>query len=145
ARNVFRFSAGRWLQYQRQNGLAGIQVNNLSASAAGDIYVTYRDEPAIDRIHPEGDNIVVEHVDRSRGLAADHVYSVRVDRMGRLWALSDRGAAMRDGGEWIRFDQSDGLLWNDCNTFLAASDGTIWIGTERGLTHFPSPKSSVPA
>jgi signal transduction histidine kinase/ligand-binding sensor domain-containing protein len=143
---LYRLSAaGKWTHYRKENGLAGKQVVYLSASAAGDIYVTYHDDAAVDRVHPDGDAIHVSRVDRSHGLASEKVYSMRVDRQDRVWALTDRGAALFDGASWRRFDQSDGLLWNDCNTFLAAADGTIWIGTERGLTHFPSPRLRGPA
>jgi signal transduction histidine kinase/sugar lactone lactonase YvrE len=142
---VFRFSRGKWSHIDNQSGLADNSAFSLAADAdAGGVYVTYWNDPGIDYVRPEGDGMRASRVDRSKGLLADHVYSVHLDREGRLWALTDHGARLRVGDTWILLDQSDGLLWNDCNTFLSASDGSIWIGSDRGLTHFPSPHPHAP-
>ena len=50
---------------------------------------------------------------------------------------------------WRHFGRADGLIWDDCNTnaFLAAEDGSVWIGTSRGLSRFepqPVPPPSIP-
>ena len=141
---VFRFSGGRWSHITKQGGLADNSAFSLAADASGAVYVAYFNDPNIDCIRSEGSGMRASRVDRSKGLTADHVYTVHMDREDRLWALTDHGARLRVGDTWVLFDQSDGLLWNDCNTFLAASDGSIWIGSDRGLTHFPSPHPSAP-
>jgi signal transduction histidine kinase/CheY-like chemotaxis protein/streptogramin lyase len=134
---LFRLSNGVWSHLGTENGLAKDRVMNVTAMRNGDLYVTYRNEREIDYVHREGDRLQVTHVDRPRELSNDNVYSVREDLEGRLWALTDHGAAAGMNGSWAHFDQSDGLMWNDCNSFLAAGDGSVWIGTERGVTRIP--------
>jgi hypothetical protein len=43
-----------------------------------------------------------------------------------------------DGQHWTQYDQSDGLIWNDCDlgAFAAEPDGTVWMGTSGGLGRF---------
>jgi signal transduction histidine kinase/streptogramin lyase len=141
---LFRLSGGEWSHFQKADGLSGNQVLWLTAAPNGDLYVRYFDESVIDCVHPDGGRLRVERLDRLRGLADVKIYSMRIDREGRLWALTDHGPRLREDGNWIPFDQSDGLLWSDCNTFLAGSDGGIWIGSDRGLTRLPSPKPRTP-
>ena len=45
---------------------------------------------------------------------------------------------MWDGQHWTQYDQSDGLIWNDCDlgAFAAEPDGTVWMGTSGGLGRF---------
>ena len=49
-------------------------------------------------------------------------------------------------GKWRHYGQVDGLVWDDCNSraFFADADGTVWIGTSRGLSRF-HPHANTPA
>jgi signal transduction histidine kinase/ActR/RegA family two-component response regulator len=42
--------------------------------------------------------------------------------------------------------RADGLLWDDCNgdAFFADRDGSVWIGTSRGLAHFRPSERPLP-
>ncbi|HEX3765565.1 MAG TPA: ATP-binding protein, partial [Kofleriaceae bacterium] len=73
------------------------------------------------------------------------VYTVRTDRRGWVWAGTDHGVALFDGSVWRRADVSDGLLWNDTdqNGLLADADGSMWITTPKGLSHFLDPEGWV--
>ena len=63
---------------------------------------------------------------------------VRSDRRGRIWIGHDRGVDVFDGNRWRLLDSQDGLLWNDVNNkaFFADPDGSDWIGTSEGLSHY---------
>jgi signal transduction histidine kinase/streptogramin lyase len=141
---LFRLSNGTWTKLTKADGLSSEGISNLNPTARGDVWIGYRSEPEIDRIYHVDDGVHVERLARSHGLTGDRIYSVREDRSGRVWALTDHGAALRDGDRWVHFDQFDGLLWNDCNTFLSASDGSIWIGTDRGITEISAPTVERP-
>lgn len=140
---LFRLSGGKWFQYRQTDGLAANPISDLTNSPDGDVLATYVQDPRIDRIRAAGERVHVEYVDRAQGLEPDRVYGVRFDREGRMWAMTDHGAALRDGGKWVHFDRSDGLISDDCNTFLAAADSSVWIGTGRGFSHMLHPR--VPA
>ncbi len=51
-----------------------------------------------------------------------------------------------DHVRWRHFGRSDGLIWDDCNTnaFMAGEDGSIWIGTSRGLSRFQPRSAALP-
>jgi diguanylate cyclase (GGDEF)-like protein len=74
---------------------------------------------------------------------------VRFDRRGRLWVGYDRGVDLFDGQHWRLLTVADGLLWNDTNgrAFYADSDGSAWIGTSEGVSHFTGtvPGDEAPA
>ncbi len=49
---------------------------------------------------------------------------------------------------WRHYGQLDGLVWDDCNSraFFADPDGSVWIGTSRGLSRFKrGPQRPMPA
>jgi ligand-binding sensor domain-containing protein len=140
---LFRLSGGKWLHYQQTDGLAANRISTLATSPDGDVLAMYTGDSRIDRIHSEGERVRVEQVDRSHGLEPDRVHGVRFDRQGRMWARTDHGAALREGGKCVHFDRSDGLISDGCSAFLGAADGSVWIGTGRGLSHMLHPR--VPA
>lgn len=79
------------------------------------------------------------------------LYSLEVDRAGRLWAASGKGMDVLEHGRWQRLDSSDGLAWDDQATgaFLDDADGSIWLGTSGGVSHLLRPgdwgRASIPA
>lgn len=70
------------------------------------------------------------------------VYSLLEDHRGWLWAGTDAGVVRWNGRDWRRFDESNGLSWNDCNQGALAEDaqGAIWVGTSRGASRIADPE-----
>jgi signal transduction histidine kinase len=61
--------------------------------------------------------------------------------------------AVRNKDSWRFFSQDNGLVWNDSNehALYEDTDGSIWVGTSRGVQHiervesiFPVPQRSAP-
>ncbi len=73
-------------------------------------------------------------------LASPNVLLLRTDRSGRVWIGGDDGIDIRDAGRWRRFSKADGLAAHSCavDAFHAAQDGSVWIGTSRGVTRIAS-------
>lgn len=48
---------------------------------------------------------------------------------------------------WRRFDDSNRLVWSDCNQYALHEDrdGAIWVGTSRGASRIESPERLGPA
>ncbi len=74
-------------------------------------------------------------------------YSLVMDARERLWCGTDRGVRVWDGEVLRAFSVEDGLIGAECNRAAAvcARDGTVWIGTERGLSVFDPRQDSQPA
>ncbi|SPE39030.1 putative Histidine kinase [Candidatus Sulfopaludibacter sp. SbA3] len=139
---LFRFANGKWRHYGKQDGLRSMRVADIALGPTGDLWLSYEEPVGTDRVRSAGETLRVENFDRSKGLPSDRVYSMQFDREGGLWALTDAGAALRQRDTWIRYGEGDGLIFNDCNarSFWSAPDGSVWIGTGRGLSRFqPGP------
>src|SRR5205807_3954417 len=52
-----------------------------------------------------------------------------------------------DGKRWRHQGQTQGLLWNDCvsRSLYSDADGSVWIGTSRGLSRFHPPTHPIPS
>ena len=75
------------------------------------------------------------------GCASDQAIFVRVDRRGWVWFGTDHGVDVLRGGKWRHYGQQDGMIWDDCDSdaIYEDTDGSMWIGTSRGLAHFLVP------
>jgi signal transduction histidine kinase len=64
-------------------------------------------------------------------------YFEGVDKRGLHWTGTDQGVLLSNGKQVHKITDQDGLIWNDCNSnaFFADEDGSVWIGTTRGLAH----------
>jgi signal transduction histidine kinase/CheY-like chemotaxis protein/streptogramin lyase len=74
---------------------------------------------------------------RSSGLGSNMVFSAGTDLAGRQWFGTDRGILVAEKSRIHHLQDRDGLLWNDCNSnaLFTDLDGSIWIGTTKGLAH----------
>ncbi len=154
-RGLYRRRDGQWLRYQTKDGLRQDALSHLAEGPNGDLWLGYRTGAGISRISPDGSRLRVDHFDRSNGLQSDQSYFIGFDLRGDLWNGSDTGVEVltEEGSYGRRFrhmDRTTGLVWNDTTTdaFLADTDGSVWIGTSRGLAHYTAtgdaPIRSVP-
>ncbi|PPU72754.1 ligand-binding sensor domain-containing diguanylate cyclase [Xanthomonas cucurbitae] len=69
------------------------------------------------------------------------VYLLRGDSVGRIWVGHARGVEVYNGERWAHLSQSQGLLWDDVSeaAFAEDPDGSVWIGTSRGISHLHDP------
>ncbi len=147
AGGLFGYSAGRWQNWTRADGLSNQEVLSLGAAADGTMWIGYRHGGGIDRIHPQPGGIAIEKGVQRRG-SDGLVYFLEFDASGRLWVGTERGLDTWDGSRWTHYDTRDGLAWDDCNlnAFAEEPDGTIWIGTSGGLSRFrPRPQRAPEA
>ncbi len=65
-------------------------------------------------------------------------YCLLEDREGNLWASVGNGTVLcRRGGQWGKYDQTDGLPFAYVTSFAELPDGSIWAGSlDDGLYHF---------
>ena len=120
------------------DGLADNSVQSVTVGPDGALWVAYFSPVGITRIEINRGSLRLRHFTIAEGLPSDAVYFQFFDARGRHWLGTDSGVAVLEGGRWLPYDISDGLVWNDCNAhaYLTETDGTFWVGTSSGLARF---------
>ena len=147
ADGLFRFDAGRWTRFGAAQGLKADGVTHVAEAADGAIWIAYREPAGVSRLE-SGSGPGIRHFTQRDGLPSDYVLFLGFDSQQRLWAGTDNGVAVQQGSKWKILTHEDGLIWDDCaaNAFLAEADGTVWIGTLKGLSRYrPDPQPLSPA
>ena len=76
---------------------------------------------------------------RRLNVASNNVLFLGAGRRGRIWVGEEQGVEVFTNGILTqRYNTDNGLIWNDTNarTFYADPDGSVWIGTSGGVSHF---------
>jgi signal transduction histidine kinase/ligand-binding sensor domain-containing protein len=139
--SLLRYGSGTWAQVQ----LVGINANAVvmkEASVGPDrsLWVTGEDElhhAAVWHLQPAAKGMHAVSLALPSSVLGLVPYSILADREGRLWIGTDDGLIGWDGTTWRVFTQEGGLVDNDTNRGVLnqSFDGTIWVGTSRGLAH----------
>jgi ligand-binding sensor domain-containing protein len=74
---------------------------------------------------------------RKDGLPANHVFMLRKDGQGALWAGTSQGLAKFDGQAFTRFGTEDGLYSDNVFSMAFTDKGEAWVGSFGGITRFP--------
>jgi len=141
SRGLLRRTGSNWRRFTTVDGLRTNYAAYLAEGRDGALWVGYREANGISRLEFSGDRFTARHYTRQNGLYSDQAIFLDADSRGWIWYGSDRGVDVFDGRIWRHYDQQDGLIWNDCDgsAFYADTDGSVWIGTSRGLSHFHPP------
>jgi ligand-binding sensor domain-containing protein len=78
---------------------------------------------------------------KKNGLGGNFIFTLVLDRDGRVWAGTNGGASWFDGTRWRTIDRTKGLLDNNVLSMLFDGQGRRWFGTAKGLSVF---KGSLP-
>ncbi len=130
---------GKWRKYSRADGLLTDHPYVMSLAVDGSIWLRHRYDAGVDRMEVFGDRIV-----RSTAVVPAEPTTAKVtafhgfDAYGNFWRCGANGATVRHGNSWTAFTTEDGLVSNVCagEAFWADSDGSVWLGTGGGLSHY---------
>jgi len=146
---LWKLKEDQWRHYGKSDGLLTDSPYIIVVGADNSLYIRHRFDAGVERVEFDGDRIarstmiVPADVNRA-GVTAFHGFDV----FGGFWRGTADGVAVLRGAAWSQFSVEDGLIWNDCDgeAFWADSDGSVWIGTSGGLSHFrpQPPKASEP-
>jgi len=135
------------------NRLPWSAVGSIAVASPGEIWLggleagLGRGRFAADKSALRFDTIVLHHetVGRPEGHGETVVYDIAANG-GSVWLATDRGIDRFDGDHWTHYNENDGLVWNDTssNGMFADPDGSIWIGTSNGLSHFTPVRNREP-
>ena len=140
------FDHGNWGRLTQHDGLRANHVDTLAAPQDGSLWVGYREPLGLTHLTWEGATMHATHWTTADGLHSNEVVFLGVDAQGSLWSGTDSGVETLTAKGWRHYTQQDGLIWDDCDSraFLADEDGSVWIGTSRGLSRF-QPQHQWPA
>jgi signal transduction histidine kinase/CheY-like chemotaxis protein/ligand-binding sensor domain-containing protein len=138
--SLFRYDAPNWTRLDISQAKLGHHLEDVAIDKSGGLWINGTGA-GVARFQVKNGNIdgfTVPH------LASNEVVFLRVDSRGWVWFGEDRGVEFFDGRSWRRYTAGDGLIWDDCDThgFLEDSDGSVWIGTSGGLSHFLEPTAA---
>jgi signal transduction histidine kinase/CheY-like chemotaxis protein/streptogramin lyase len=153
-RGLLIYKGDRWRRLTTADGLAYTKIAQVVEDPDRSLWIGYRDAYGITHLtFPSGDKMgevkVEPAITLANGLRSDKTIFLAFDTRGWLWVGTDHGVDVFDRSRWRHYGQSDGLIWDDCNSraFFAEADGSVWIGTSRGLSRFrpaATPAPSVP-
>jgi len=69
-------------------------------------------------------------------LRAEHVHCVIETSDKKIWAGTENGLYIRTSSVWKKYNTSDGLSGNIILSISEDEDASIWIGTNKGVSHF---------
>jgi signal transduction histidine kinase/ligand-binding sensor domain-containing protein/FixJ family two-component response regulator len=133
-RGVSRYDRTNFQNYTRTEGLAGDYVTAISRGPRGTLW--FGTTTGVSRYDGER----WQSFTRAQGLPADHITALLLDRSGRrLWIGTAGGGVAVYDAELNLIQASswhDGLSRDTVNALAQDSDGSLWIGTDDGLTHY---------
>ncbi len=140
--DLFRFDGSSWRRIDISRAKLGRPFSDLMADYSSHLWIDSINGGAA-RLTISGDKLV--------SFERPHLSSVDVlffgpDRRNWMWIGEDHGVEMFDGRSWRRYTLDNGLIWNDCDAkaFLQDTDGSVWLGTSGGVSHF-IPKTTAEA
>jgi signal transduction histidine kinase/CheY-like chemotaxis protein/ligand-binding sensor domain-containing protein len=135
--HLFRFDEPNWTRLDISMAKLGRHLEDLSIDASGALWINGTDGGSA-RFRVQNGNLAGF---TKPHLSSNEVVFLRVDHRGWVWFGEDHGVELFDGRSWRRYTAGDGLIWDDCDShaFLEDPDGSVWIGTSGGLSHFLAP------
>jgi hypothetical protein len=122
------------------DGLLNPRIRGTIMGAHGEIWIAYRDAKAFSLFRPSSSGWIARHFTARDGFDEPETQFLRRDRRGWIWRGTDNGIWVSDGvhvepSDWIQITEKDGLPSSGISRFgfLEDSDGSIWIGTAKGI------------
>ncbi len=123
---VSMLAEGRWRSWTSEDGLGAPNSQDLPPSDNTGLGTKSRHDLGV-------------VVGSTESYNPNYVFSVQVDRLGRgVWFGTWGGGVSLRGfdGTWKSYNASDGLAGNIVYSIAQAEDGTLWFGTNHGLSKF---------
>ena len=143
---LLRKEGDRWTRFTTGDGLRNDSLDTLAETPDGSIWIGYLDALGISRLTFDHGKPSLQHYSEQNGLKSDEVAALATDGRGWLWVTSNDGVDAFDGYSWRHYSQAQGLLWDDCvaKALFADPDGSVWIGTSRGISRIHLPAEQTP-
>ncbi|WP_045736981.1 ligand-binding sensor domain-containing diguanylate cyclase [Xanthomonas sp. MUS 060] len=115
------------------------QLSKLLVQDDGSVWATLY-APGLHQGRFDGGTLTLSQ--KTAHLQTLQVYAIRRTRNGWVWIGHNQGIDVFNGHAWSRLTQTQGLLWNDISdsALFEDADGSMWIGTSRGVSHILDPR-----
>jgi diguanylate cyclase (GGDEF)-like protein len=143
-KGLLRFRSGHWSMPGVNNVPAPGRFSLISCGSNRALWVAGQ-TPGLWNLVENGEQLEATRISLPDAVRNLMLLSLQEDRRGWLWIGTDDGILVgnRRKQRWIHLGEASGLIWNDSNqnALLEDPDGSIWIGTSRGLSHVQSPET----
>jgi signal transduction histidine kinase/CheY-like chemotaxis protein len=138
SRGLALFDHGEWRRFSGADGFKNLQFSALAEAPDGALWAAFTDGTGIARIEESGGALSIKRLTTKDGLKSNLAFSLGFDRSGAMWVGTDTGIDVKRPDGWRHYNQADGLAWNETNgnSFAAGPGNDVWVGTNRGLSHF---------
>ncbi len=137
--------SGVWQSLTNRDGLLDQDVSQVAIDGRGIIWLSYTKSLGVTRLQWSGaQKFELTHFKPRNTLQSQFIYCMTTDLHDTLWLGTDTGVESFSGSRWTHYAMPDGLVWNDFNTdsIFADSQGGLWFGTSKGLSHFDPTKQA---
>ncbi len=128
---LYRYRSGQFRAYTAADGLPSASIYAIYEDSHGTLWIGTMDH-GVGRFRNEHFDFASD----SFGIGNKGVSSFLEDREGNLWIGSTNGLTRVTEGRVLSFTTAEGLLADKVRTVNADSNGTLWIGTGRGVQTF---------
>ncbi len=145
---ILRLTGTSPRRFTTRDGLRDDFLSSIAFAADGSAVVAYRESIGAAKVVIEGDRMTVQPLSTVNGLVSNKVVLVGRDAAGSIWIGTGTGADVF-GPDWkhvARYGKPDGMISDDLdqNAFFAEDDGTVWLGSSRGLIRFQAGTTPAP-
>jgi len=135
-------------KFTTRDGLRENFLSSLVFAGDGSAVIAYRESIGAAKVIIEGDRLTVRPIDVASGLVSNKVVLLGRDASGAVWVGTGTGADVF-GPDWkhlARYGKPDGMVSDDLdqNAFFAEPDGSVWLGSSRGLIRFQAGTTPAP-
>lgn len=117
--------------FQSEDGLPTNSCYALFQDSKGYIWIGTQEG----LVRYDGANFLLFTKDKYPGLREDFIEDIAEDKERNIWVATKGGGASRfDGKTFLTYDTTNGLASNSVSAITVGRDGTIWFGTEGGLS-----------
>jgi ligand-binding sensor domain-containing protein/serine phosphatase RsbU (regulator of sigma subunit) len=132
---TFNKTTPQFKNYTTRDGLLGNNVLSISAGKTSknpNIWVAISDVGIAKYNGKSFNNYSVEH-----DLLDNSVYSILVDKNGKVWCGTKEGISLYDGIKFLNMDMATLMISDkDVNAIIQDKKGDIWFGTGGGLAKY---------
>ena len=143
---IFEYDGANWRHFSSTDSLLENSVSDILATSKSEAWIQYDDPLGVSRLRLTNGKPSVSNFGLAQGLVSLDVALLARDRQGNIWVGGSQGLTqIRADASTFRFTRSDGLLWNDLDSFgfFAEGDNSILFGTSGGLARYVPETSSA--